>query len=284
MKPDSKFHGRYVQGAGGTRLFVEETGDSSQPTILWIHGYCQCRLSWDRQFESEALASQFHMVRLDLRGHGLSDRLTDPAAFQDGKTWAEDIHAVITALGLKKPILAGWSYGGFIICDYIRHYGQDGLGGLVFVAAATELGRDEATQLLGAEFVQLVPGFFSSDYTEGITALQKFMGMATYEEAGSHFFYLLVGFNASTWPASRQGMFQRELDNRALMKTITLPSLIVQGNNDRIVLPVYADHIARHIPHAQRANYENCGHVPFVDAAEHFNRDVAAFMQTLQRS
>lgn len=283
MKPDPKFKGRYIQGAEGTKLFVEETGDSTKPTILWIHGYCQCRLSWDRQFENDALASQFHMVRMDLRGHGQSDRLTDPAAFLDSKTWADDIHAVITTLNLRQPVLAGWSYGGFIICDYIRHYGQENLGGLIFVAGATEMGREEANSMLGGEFLALVPGFFSTDYTEGITALQQFMGIATYEELDPHTFYFLVGFNASTLPASRQGMFSRELDNKELMKTITLPSLIVQGNNDRIVLPTYAEFIARHIPHASRADYDNCGHVPFVEMAEQFNKDVMEFMNTIHR-
>ena len=74
MKLNPKYNGRYVEGAGGARLFVEENGDRTKPTILWIHGYCQCRLSWDNQFENEELASKFHMVRLDLRGHGLSDK------------------------------------------------------------------------------------------------------------------------------------------------------------------------------------------------------------------
>src|SRR5712692_1737154 len=281
MKPDPKFNGRYVQGAESTKLFVEETGDATKPTIVWIHGYCQSRLSWDRQFESD-LASQYHMVRLDLRGHGLSDKLTDPAAFRDSKTWADDIHAVINELNLKKPVLAGWSYGGFIICDYVRHYGQDNISGLMFVAGATEMGRDEANQMLGDEFLALVPGFFSHDYAEGITALQHFMGIATYEELDSHTMYFLLGFNAVTLPASREGMFTRALDNKDLMKTITVPSLIVQGKNDRIVLPTYADFIASHVPHASRADYDNCGHVSFVEKAEQFNRDVATFMQTIQ--
>jgi non-heme chloroperoxidase len=283
MKPDPRFNGRYVTGAEGIRLFVEEIGDPARPTIFWIHGYCQCRLSWDKQFENDELISKFHMVRIDLRGHGLSDKLTDPAAFQDGKIWADDIHAVISALNLRKPVLAGWSYGGFIICDYIRYYGQDNLGGLIFVAGATEMGRDEANQMLGAEFLQLVPGFFSTDYTQGITALQQFMEMATYEELDPHTLYFLLGFNAITLPASRQGMFTRQLDNRELMKTIGVPTLIVQGKNDRIVLPIYADFLASHIPHASRASYDRCGHVPFVEAAEQFNRDVVAFMQTIQR-
>jgi pimeloyl-ACP methyl ester carboxylesterase len=46
-----------------------------------------------------------------------------------------------------------------------------------------------------------------------------------------------------------------------------------------IVLPAYSDYIARHIPHVSRVDYDHCGHMPFVEAAEEFNRDVAAFMQ-----
>jgi len=64
MKLNSKFNGRYIEGAGGARLFVEENGDPTKPTILWIHGYSQCRLSWDNQFENEDLVSKFHMIRL----------------------------------------------------------------------------------------------------------------------------------------------------------------------------------------------------------------------------
>src|SRR6516162_10205638 len=45
MKCNPKYNGRYVEGAGGVRLFVEENGNPKNPTILWIHGYCQCRLS-----------------------------------------------------------------------------------------------------------------------------------------------------------------------------------------------------------------------------------------------
>jgi len=279
MKLNSKYNGRYVEGAGDARLFVEENGDPTNPAILWIHGYCQCRLCWDEQFQNEELASKFHMVRLDLRGHGLSDRLGDPAAFQDSKIWAEDIRAVISTLRLSKPVLAGWSYGGFIICDYIRYYGQENLGGLIFVAAATEMGRDEANALLGAEFLHLVPGFFSTDYATGSAALQQFIGMATYEELDPHTFYYLVGFNSMTLPASRQGMFMRELNNGAILDAIKIPSLIIQGNDDRVVLPASSGNIARHIPHASRVDYDHCGHVAFLEVPEQFNRDVVAFMQ-----
>jgi len=85
-----------------------------------------------------------------------------------------------------------------------------------------------------------------------------------------------------TLPASRQGMFMRELDNRAVLGAIKVPSLIIQGKDDRVVLSACSDNIARHIPHASRVDYDHCGHVAFVDAAEQFNRDVAAFVQRVR--
>jgi pimeloyl-ACP methyl ester carboxylesterase len=74
-------------------------------------------------------------------------------------------------------------------------------------------------------------------------------------------------------------MFMRELDNGAVLQAIKVPSLLIHGKDDRIVLPAYSDYIARHISHVSRVDYDHCGHMPFVEAAEEFNRDVAAFMQ-----
>jgi pimeloyl-ACP methyl ester carboxylesterase len=76
-------------------------------------------------------------------------------------------------------------------------------------------------------------------------------------------------------------MFMRELDNGAVLEAIKVPSLIIQGKDDRVVLSTSSDNIARHIPHASRVDYDHCGHVAFVEAAEEFNRDVAAFMQRI---
>jgi non-heme chloroperoxidase len=92
---------------------------------------------------------------------------------------------VISALELNKPVLVGWSYGGNIVCDYIRHCGQENLGGLIFVAAATEMGRDESRDMIGPEFLKLVPGFFSTDYATGSAALLQLTQLETYEELTS---------------------------------------------------------------------------------------------------
>src|SRR5688500_18939840 len=90
-----------VTGGGGCQLHVEETGNPDGRAILFIHGFSQCRLSWSRQVDSD-LADDFRLVTIDARGHGLSDKPRD--AYGDSKLWADDIQAIITALGLDRPI------------------------------------------------------------------------------------------------------------------------------------------------------------------------------------
>src|SRR6185436_5131590 len=97
-----------IVGGGGTRLHVIETGNSQGPSILFLHGFSQCSLAWSRQMSSD-LTSNFRLIAMDLRGHGLSDKPRD--GYSESRLWADDIDAAIKALKLDHPILCGWSYG-----------------------------------------------------------------------------------------------------------------------------------------------------------------------------
>ena len=130
-----------ITGGGGIQLHAVETGNPKGRPILFLHGLSQCWLSWSRQMSSD-LADDYRLVSMDLRGHGLSDRPRE--GYTDSKLWAEDVNAAIHALSLDHPILCGFSYGPLVILDYLRHYGDDGIGGLNFVGGVTRLGTDEA--------------------------------------------------------------------------------------------------------------------------------------------
>lgn len=278
MKPDSKFNGKFVTGAGGSKLFVETTGDPGNPPILFIHGLSLCRLSWDGQFESD-LADRFYLVRMDNRGHGLSEKPEDLAAYQEGKNWADDIAAVIRELNLDRPVLSGWSYGGFILCDYVRHRGQEGIAGLSFVNGATEFGRDEAMAMFGPELLGLAEGLLSNDGAISSAALQGFAEILTFGDLDPHDFYLFLGIMAAVPPYVRQGMFTREINNEDILQGLTVPVLIQQGEEDRVVLKAAADNIARLVPSTTKAYYPKCGHMPFYEVTERFNQDLGAFVQ-----
>ena len=158
-----------ITGGGGIQLHAVETGNPKGRPILFLHGLSQCWLSWSRQMSSD-LADDYRLVSMDLRGHGLSDRPRE--GYTDSKLWAEDVNAAIHALSLDHPILCGFSYGPLVILDYLRHYGDDGIGGLNFVGGVTRLGTDEAVAVLTPAFLSLVPGFFATD-VEGASAVSS---------------------------------------------------------------------------------------------------------------
>ena len=66
-----------VTGGGGVRLHVREWGNADGPPVVFIHGWSQNHLCWDKQYES-ALRDEFRLVAFDLRGHGMSEAPPGP--------------------------------------------------------------------------------------------------------------------------------------------------------------------------------------------------------------
>ena len=161
-----------VKGAAGVNLHVREFGKSTGFPILLIHGWSQSHLCWSKQYQS-ALKDEARIVALDLRGHGMSDVPLQTDQYTDGDKWAADIAAVIDELALIKPILVGWSYGGYIISDYVRRKGQDKIAGINFVAAAVVLGPKAFGSLLGPGFLENAPGACQDDLPTSITAIRR---------------------------------------------------------------------------------------------------------------
>src|SRR5690349_6101948 len=108
-----------VPGGGGLRLHVREWGNLEGRPILFIHGWSQSHLCWRKQVAS-SLGNEFRLVAFDLRGHGMSEAPSQSQHYTRAGLWAYDLAAIIDELGLERPILVGWSYGAFVICDYIR--------------------------------------------------------------------------------------------------------------------------------------------------------------------
>jgi len=160
-----------VRGGGGLRLHVREWGPADGPPILLIHGLSQSHLCWARQYES-ALAEEFRLVAYDLRGHGMSEAPLEPEHYTDGALWADDVAAIIDQLGLERPVLVGWSYGGFVICDYLRDHGQDRIAAIDFAGAVVTLGGAAFGTLIGPGFLDHFPDATADDLPTNIRAIR----------------------------------------------------------------------------------------------------------------
>jgi non-heme chloroperoxidase len=264
-----------IAGGAGLNLHVEETGNRNGKSLLFIHGFSQCRLAWREQMRSD-LVREFRLVTMDIRGHGQSDKPRD--AYNDPELWAQDVHAVITALGLNEPVLIGWSYGGVIISDYLSTFGDAAIAGTQWVGAVSRLGEPLVEGgFLGADFLELVPGFFSENATDCVATLQRFLRLCVHEEPSPEDFYFLLGFNTIVPPYVREGLFARNVNNDNVIRGTRKPVSLVYGEADQIVSPRMCTHIETLVPHATVATYPNVGHMPFWEAPERFNRELRDF-------
>src|SRR5690348_16593930 len=186
-----------ITGGGGVQLHLVEGGNRGGRPILLIHGFSQSALAWRRQLDSE-LADSYRLVAMDMRGHGLSDKPRD--AYADSKLWADDVDAAIRARHLDRPILCGWSYGALVILDYVRHYGEESIGGVHLVGAVTKLGSDEAMAVLTPAFLGLVPGFFAADLEQGVQSMGSLLRACFVRPPPPADLYLMLGYNLTVPP------------------------------------------------------------------------------------
>jgi pimeloyl-ACP methyl ester carboxylesterase len=267
-------HLHTVMGGDGVPLHVVDTATPTDRSILFIHGFSQSWLTWSRQLRSP-LANEFRLVALDLRGHGRSGKPRD--AYGDSQLWADDIHAVITALNLSAPILCGSSYGPLVMLDYVRHYGEQNIGGLQFVGGVTNLGSAKALSVLSPAFLNLIPGFFSENTEDSVRSLESLFRMCIAEEPSMEDACLALGWALLTPPHVRRSLFSRMLDNDELLRTLRKPVLLTHGSLDAVVTPQIVHQHQSLIPHAQIHLMNGAGHAAFWDHTEAFNERLRAF-------
>jgi non-heme chloroperoxidase len=264
-----------VRGGGGLRLHAREWGKPDGPPILFIHGLSQNHLCWAKQYES-ALAGEFRLVAYDLRGHGMSQAPPEPEHYTDEALWADDVAAIIQQLGLERPVLVGWSYGGFIICDYLRAHGQDRIAAIDFAGAVVTLGPAAFGTLIGPGFLDHFPDVTADDLPTNILGMRA----------------LVKGWPATPYPAEevetllcsamavpariRANLAAREIDGDDVLRALRVPLLVSHGRADTVVLPAMAEHVLATCPVAEASWYEGVGHTPFLEQPDRFNRELAA--------
>jgi pimeloyl-ACP methyl ester carboxylesterase len=268
----------YVPGAGGVPLAVTEVGPQGAPEILFLHGLGQGRESFRPQFDS-ALAGKFHMVAFDLRGHGMSGKPWDEAAYTDPATWAEDVGKVMAATGLRRPVVVAWSYGTLVAADFIRANGAAGLSGLVLVSsvgglvkappptgpvppdlvksrqlrASVELSDQQEAQRLLAPYLTAAdtpPGWRAMAITQG-TMVPPFVDAALRKHMGA---------------------------NGDLVPALKLPVLVVFGKLDAAIDAATVGALVAQVPGARASRFDMTGHSPFAEDPARFNAEVAAFV------
>jgi pimeloyl-ACP methyl ester carboxylesterase len=268
-----------IAGGANLKLHVRDFGSEEAPPILLLHGWSQHHLSWVKQFES-SLIEDFRLVALDLRGHGQSEAPLGPESYTTGHLWADDVAAVISSLQLTSPILVGSSYGGFVIGDYLRSYGDSSIGGVNLVGGAVGIGPSWVGSMIGDDFVKYAVPAASDDQQVALKSIQAFVHCCVAKTLPSDEFELAVGWNMLTPAYVRAHLISRDDDFRSEYSRLRRPLLVSYGAADTIVLPAMAKAIQDVCPGCQISEFAETGHLPFLEDPTRFNRELAEFAST----
>ena len=265
---------RDVRGGDGLRLHVREWGDPQGPPIVFVHGWSQSQLCWSRQVAG-ALAEDFRIVTFDLRGHGMSEKPLDAEAYLDARLWADDLAVVIEQVAPDRPVLVAWSYGGFVVTDYLRAYGEQGIAGVNLVGGAV---------LLQPGFDHIGPGLLENasdacvpDLATNIAAIRRFLSVSTAQPLSADDSSTALCWNMAVPAEVRGALLARAIDADDVLSRMSLPVLVTHGRADAIVLPSMAEHVLDVCRTARASWYEDVGHMPFVEDPVRFDRELREF-------
>ena len=230
----------FVTTKDGVNIYYKDWGPKEAQPIVFHHGWPLSADDWDNQMLF-FLAEGYRVIAIDRRGHGRSDQVSEG---HDMDHYAADASAVVESLDLHNAVHVGHSTGGGQVARYVAKYGQP-------------QGRVAKAVLVSA----VPPLMVKTETNPGGTPIEVFDGFRKALAANRAQFYLDVasgpfyGFNRDGADVSqgtiqnwwRQGMIGSakahyegikafsETDQTEDLKTITVPLLVLQGDDDQVV-------------------------------------------------
>jgi len=238
--------------------------------LVFLHGWAQSRQVWFQQADIFPDA-----IFLNLPGHGDADDM--PAA-----RWIESI---IAQLPDEPCVLAGWSLGG-ILAQHIASQLPDRIKALALIST-TPCFRQRADWQAGCDAAQFA-AFESAIASASSRQLNRFFALMLHGDALERSDYNRLAKAAvdRQQPASPQGLsagleLLGRLDQRKTTPLLTMPSLIIHGEQDAIVSVDAGRWLADSIPANQFKLFQHCGHAPFLTQPERFNTILSHWWKTL---
>ncbi len=278
-----EMHMATITTKDGTEIFYKDWGPKEAQPIVFHHGWPLSSDDWDAQMLF-FLLNGYRVVAHDRRGHGRSAQVTEG---HDIDTYARDAAAVANHLDLRNAVHIGHSTGGGEVARYVARYGNGRVAKAVLVSA-------------------IPPLMVKTDGNPGGTPIAVFDGFRTALAANRAQFYRDVasgpfyGFNrpgVAPIPGTidnwwRQGMMGAanahylgikafsETDQTDDLKAISVPTLILHGDDDQVVPIADAALLsAKLVKNAELKVYKGYPHGMLTTHADVINPDLLAFVR-----
>jgi non-heme chloroperoxidase len=265
-----------VDIGGNVSLRVIEAGKpDARPVLVFIPGWSTGADIWRRQIETFAKTNR--AVAFDPRSEGESTKTTSG---NTPETRAQDLHALLDRLGVRRPVLIGWSQGVQDVAAYVEQYGTKDLTGIVLVDAAISDGADgmaARSQETAEQFKMFaVYQAHQKEYLEGMmhAIISKPQSDGVIER--------LVSTGMKTPSDIGVGMLVADMfgvNRTPALKKIECPTLIIASTKS-FELP-RQQAAANQIPHARFEKIDDAAHAVFVDQPDRFDELLKNFLANL---
>ena len=266
------------------QVHYKEAGDPSAPLILLLHGFGASEFSWRAVLEP--LAQDYHVIAYDRPAFGLTERpLAGDWGFQPNpygeEANVELVIGLMDAFGADQAVLIGNSAGGRIALAVAAAY-PERVSKLVLVDSVGASGSSFSwthflTQIpqvreLGHYAVRSI----ASSGVDSIYAAWHDPSLVTDEIIAGY----KVPLQVENWDRALFE-FQRASKRPDLTETLSqlsVPALVISGEDDRIVPPETAIGLADLLPNSELVIIKDCGHLPHEECPQEFLAAVGAFL------
>lgn len=247
------------------RNCVTRLGQGEQ-TILFAHGFGSDQTAWRHQVA--AFQDSYQIVLFDHVGAGKSDMSAySPRRYSSIHSYAEDLLELCAELHLSEVILVGHSVSGMVgllaaLVDPSR-FSQ-----MIFLSASPRYVNDAETNYIGGfeqSDLDALYAAMSSNYYAWVSGFAPIaMGNPERPELALEFASTMSAIRPDIAQAVARVIFQS--DHRAELPRLTVPTTILQSNNDIAVPKVVGQYLADKIPHSRLININTQGHFPHISA------------------
>jgi non-heme chloroperoxidase len=268
------------ENSGEIELYYEDHG-SGKPVVL-IHGWPLSGASWEKQTLA-LLNSGWRVITYDRRGFGNSSR---PAFGYDYDTFAEDLHKLVNKLDIRDFTLVGFSMGGGEVARYLAKYGTKHVSKAVFISSIPPFLLKTENNPQGVD-KQVFDGMKFAISQDRPAFLLKFLldfynvdqlkGKSISDQAVQSSWNVAIG-------ASPRGTIDcvtafGETDFRKDLERIDIPTLVIHGNEDRIVpFMISGRRTAEIVKGSRLLTVEGAPHGLIWTHSEQVNRELLDFL------
>jgi pimeloyl-ACP methyl ester carboxylesterase len=171
-------------------------------------------------------------------------------------------------------VVVAWGAGGVALGHYLNVHGASRLAGVMFVGAVTRIAPEWSGPAR-----RHVPHMLSEHVAENVAATRAYLRASFAQPPVQEDFELLLGCAMMVPLAARGSLVGAGVDMDEALAALDVPVLVVHGSADAVVLPDMGRYTARRAPRAHFGLYEDCGHAPFYEAPERFNRSLIQFLK-----